>query len=201
MGDEGWIQLDVVGGGTATVRDLVAELDADWEVRESHGVGIDPVTLVAIIAVPFSAFFVKFLEVAAVDSYKALKNWLRRLSAATHANLELRDPDIPQVIRLPRNPTEAEFRQFLPPLAAAMVRRGYELERRKDHVSVEEARLWYQRAFDADGADEGTRLEAACHLVVLLRRHGDADSLKDAEVCPTRSFESRGGTSDGSAAV
>src|SRR5215211_874284 len=117
MGDEGWIQLDMVGGDTATVRDLVAELDADWEVRESHGVGIDPVTLVAIIAVPFSAFLVKFLEVAAVDSYKALKNWLRRLSAATHANLELRDPDIPQVIRLPRNPTEAEFRQFLPPLA------------------------------------------------------------------------------------
>jgi hypothetical protein len=101
-----------------------------------------------------------------VDSYKALKNWLRRLSAATHANLELRDPDIPQVIRLPRNSTEAEFRQFLPPLAAAMVRRGYELERRKDHVSVEEARLWYQRAFDADGADEETRLEAACHLGV-----------------------------------
>jgi hypothetical protein len=52
-----------LGGDTATVRDLVAELDADWEVRESHGVGIDPVTLVAIIAVPFSAFLVKFLEV------------------------------------------------------------------------------------------------------------------------------------------
>jgi hypothetical protein len=122
-----------------------------------------------------------------VDSYTTLKSWLRRLSAATLANLELRDPrlpDSPQVIRLPQNPTEEEFRQFLPPLAAAMVRRGYELERRKDHVSVEEARLWYQRAFDADGADERTRLEAACYLVVLLRRRGDADSLKDAEVVP-----------------
>jgi hypothetical protein len=65
MGDEGWIQLDVFGGDTATVRDLVAELDADWEVREQHGGrGIDPVTLVTIIAVPISAFLVKFLEAA-----------------------------------------------------------------------------------------------------------------------------------------
>lgn len=86
------IELDggVPPGDEERVSKLVDELDADWEVRRSGGVGVDPTSALVVIAVPFGIFVKKFLELAATDAYEAMKDWLVRLSQRRRA-VEIRD--------------------------------------------------------------------------------------------------------------
>ena len=134
--------------------------------------------------VSFSIFFAKFLDLAASDGYGALKRWMSRLSAAASpARVELQDPQFPhRTLLFPNDPTEKDYRNLLPHLAAATVWRGRDLEQRRDDGSLDQAEQWYERAFNLAGAPPSTRCEAACRLVVMLERRDSPETRHRAEL-------------------
>jgi hypothetical protein len=178
------IELDggVPPGDEERVSKLVDELDADWEVRRSGGVGVDPTSALVVIAVPFGIFVKKFLELAATDAYEAMKDWLVRLSQRRRA-VEIRDPK-GSVIYLPPDAPPEAYQELLPALASAMTKLGEELEGEGTEASLDEAEGWYGRA-----AEHGN-LVAILSLIDLLERRGGEARLREAEL-----WYERGGAS------
>jgi hypothetical protein len=97
------------------VRQLVQELDPDCHTSGPGGVGVDPIAWVAI-SMPFSIFVKRFLDLAAEDSYRALKAWLARIVAARRQppnDVVLRDLESGRHIRLDADLPDEAYRQLL----------------------------------------------------------------------------------------
>lgn len=174
----GWIELDALfsNDDEAFVRGLVRELGADWEVRVARGrVGIDPVSVVVIIAVPFSIFFKKFLELAATDSYGAAKDWLIRLKGRRRrTDIEIRDDWSERRILLPADAPDEAYRQLVPHLVNAMMAMGTTVEAHGDEPSLDQAERWYRQAAEADDP------RAMCYLIAILERRGGEARMREA---------------------
>ena len=113
---QAWIELDAGVRDEDAVADLVAELGADWEVRPFRGVGVDPTAALIALSVPLAVFFRTFLELAAADTYAAVKSWLIRLGASNRATVEVRDRDWGQVFRFPVDPDDEALEVLRGPL-------------------------------------------------------------------------------------
>jgi hypothetical protein len=173
-------------GPVEPLRDLVAEIDEDWPVLKHRGVGVDPWGIAVLVSVPFTLFFGKFVELAAVDAYGTLKGWLRRVVPG-RGYVELREAwDWSLVIDMPA--TDDEIRAAVgDQLAAAMVRAAGQAA--GDPQSMHRAILLYEAALELRADSDGVTVAG---LIDLLTQLGDAASLQQAEVWYRRAEVERG---------
>ncbi|MFG1626810.1 hypothetical protein [Kribbella sp. NPDC049227] len=99
----------------AAIGNIVRELDPSANVWGPGGVGIDPIAWIAI-TMPLSIFAKKFLDLAAADSYHALKAWVSRIFAASRRpgnSIALRDVESKRTIWLASDLPDEAYRQLL----------------------------------------------------------------------------------------
>jgi hypothetical protein len=100
----------------AAIRHIVRGLDPSAYVQgPGDGVGIDPIAWIAI-TMPLSIFVKKFLDLAAADSYHALKAWVSRIAAAGRrpsSSIVVRDVELGRTIWLAPDLPDEAYRQLL----------------------------------------------------------------------------------------